>query len=154
MPLNLPNIRDDEVALVAAELLRPEYATLDAAAKAKLLSVRNKVDSGPAPKVFRPLSLSSLQAALSAEGQVWLAGLSPADLEPLLARIRTQDRLGLQEFFALGKEVAAVSALVMAQIDDPTFPSQVLGPNRLSVILGREVGGISEKEVMLIEQQR
>jgi hypothetical protein len=75
-------------------------------------------------------------------------------LEPLLARIRAQDRGGLVDFFSLGDEAAAISTLVTLQIDDPSHPSQVLGPNRLSVILGREAGGISEKEVTLIEEQR
>lgn len=154
MTLNLPNIRDDEVPQVLVELARPEYLGQDAAAKAKLLSDRPLVASGKAPKVLQPLSLAALHDALSTEGQTWLAGLLPADLEPLLARIRAQDRAGLVEFFALGKEAAAVNNLVTAQIDDPSHPSQVLGPNRLSVILGREAGGISEKEVTLIEQQR
>jgi hypothetical protein len=154
MALNLPNIHDEETVLVAAELRRPEYASLDTAEKAKLLSARRSVSSGPAPKVHQPLSLASLHAALSAEGKVWLAGLSPAELEPILARIRVQDRLGLVDFFVLGKDGAAVSALATAEVDDPNHPSQVLGPSRLSEILGREVGGIGEKEVTSIEQQR
>src|SRR5688500_18000343 len=103
MALNLPNIRDEEAALVGAELTSPEYADLDAAQKAKLLLARRIVDSGAAPKVLQSLSLTSLHEVLSVEGKAWLAGLSPAELEPILARIRLQDRPGLMQFFALGQ---------------------------------------------------
>jgi hypothetical protein len=152
MGLNLPNIRDDELATVQAELAAPQYKGLEPAAIVKQLLAQELVDRAP-PKVLQPLTLAALAAALSADGQAWLAALPPSDLAAILDRLRINDRAGLVDLFRFRKgDADAVASFVAVEIDDPAAPTKVLGKSRLSTLLGREVGGLSEKEIVLIQK--
>lgn len=110
----------------------------------------------PAPQVPKPLVVADLLDALSPEGVAYIASQNLSDLEPIGARIREQDRAGVVNWMLLKKlagevseaDYAAILAVCSATIDDPNHPEQVYGDNRLTVLLGREIGSLSPSDVI------
>lgn len=156
----LPNIRDDEIATVKAELENdPQaigYAQADSAGKARLLVNRLMIDNpNPPAQVPRTLVMLEVFGILSNQANAYLLGLSVTDQKTIANDFAAQDRAAIKNwgFFksAAGlftaEDAAAINAYCDGTVDDPNHSSRVLGPNRLTVLLGREVGGISASEV-------
>src|SRR4029077_8545371 len=157
MPSILSNIMSSEVATLKAELTNDPttlgYASTNNAGKARLLTTRpmiaNPVQQAQVPAVMDTADL------LSTVPNSELAQITDTALQTVSERIAAGDNVGVARWIGVATvkgwitsgTATALMAKVTSQVADPKWPAQVPGPNRLTVLLNRPVGGIAPAEV-------
>jgi len=150
------NLRtDEERALVRAEIAGDPTGKgygESAATNAALLCERPHVAPDPAPQIPKPMTVLEVMGLVPpAElNAIATAGLLDDVRESIKAQrheeLANWADLGLRQEWISQATHDALAARAAETIDDPN-PAVVLGDNRLTEILGRQVGGISIAEV-------